>query len=176
VKELAGSEPTGSLSRVLEEKAKSVDFESGAVKQKIHDKTKTLNAVLSLTQVLFIGLAFMALYNGSRKYYVEHVVMALYFVSFFLIVLTALSLLAFGTIKALGYAGASDTARHIVLRGVQFWIPLAVLGGYLFLAFRRFYGSSAVRALVAAPVVLVISIAVQNMLSWVGFLLIISTL
>jgi hypothetical protein len=99
IREIAKSEPTGTLSRLMEEKAKSVDLESEAVKQKIYGKTKTVNAILSLMQALFIGLAFMAVYYASRQYYVEHLVLALYFVSFFLIVLTVLSVLGFGFIK-----------------------------------------------------------------------------
>jgi hypothetical protein len=38
------------LSKLMEEKAKSVDLESEAVKQKIYAKTKTVNAILSLTR------------------------------------------------------------------------------------------------------------------------------
>jgi len=173
IKESAKSEPTGFLSRLLEEKAKTVDLESGAVKQKIHDKTKTLNAILSLTQVLFIAVGFMAVYYGSRRYYVEHLVFALYFVSFFLIVLTALSALGIVFIKITSYVSLSESVRHIISRGFQFWIPLGILASYLFFAFRTFYRSSITRALLGIPFVLAVSIATQNILSWIGLLLIV---
>lgn len=176
ISEIARSEPTGYLSRLMEEKAKTVDFESETVKQKIHGKSKTLNAILSLTQVLFIALAFMAVYYVSRQYYVEHLVLALYFVSFFLIVLTALSVLSFTFIKAVHYFHPSDAIRYLISRILQFWAPLGILAAYLFLAFRTFYGSSIVRALIAVPFVLIVSIVTQNILSWVAFVLIVGSL
>lgn len=176
IREIARSEPTGSLSRLMEEKAKSVDLESEAVKQKINSKTKTVNGILSLMQVLFIGLAFMAVYYISRQYFVEHLVLALYFVSFFLIVLTVLSGLGFAFIKVVNYVSAAEVVSHIILRGVQFWIPLGVLATYLFFAFRTFYKSSILRALIGVPFVLIVSIVTQNVLSWIAFLLIIGSL
>lgn len=176
IRAVARSEPTGFLSRVVEEKARTVDLESEAVKQKIHDKTKTVNAVLSLTQVLFIGLAFMAIYYSSRKYYVEHLVMALYFVSFFLIVLTILAALGIIFVKTAGYLDVSESVRQSGTRGFRFWIPLGILATYLFFAFRLFYKSSIARAITGIPFVLIISIAIQNILSWIGFLIIASSL
>lgn len=176
IKELAKSEPTGVLNRILDEKAKTVDLESETVKQKIYDKSKTLNAVLSLTQVLFIALGFMAVYYRSRQYYVEHLVLSLYFVSFFLIVLTALSALGIVFIKISSYVSLSEEIRRFISRGLQFWIPLGVLASYLFFAFRTFYKSSAVRALMGIPFVLFVSVATQNILSWIGFLVIVFSL
>jgi hypothetical protein len=176
IREVARSEPTGSLSRLMKEKAKSVDLESEAVKQKIHDKTKTLNAILSLTQVLFIGLAFMTIFYASRQYYVEHLVLALYFVSFFLIVLTSLSVMGFAFIKIVNYVGAPEVVRYVISRGIQFWVPLGVLAAYLFFAFRTFYESSIVRAVMGVPFVLIVSIVTQNILSWIGFLIVVGSL
>ena len=173
IRESAKSEPTGFLSNLVEEKAKTVNLESEALKQKIQDKAKTLNAILSLSQVLFIGLAFMAIYYTSRQYYVEHLVLALYFVSFFLIVLTAITVLGLVSTKVLSFVSPSENVRHIISRGFEFWIPLGVLATYLFFAFRTFYRSSVVRALIGIPFVLAVSIVAQNILSWIAILLIV---
>ena len=173
IKEIAESEPTGFLSRTIEEKMKTMDFESEVVKQKIHNKTKTLNGILGLTQVLFIGLAFMAVYYTSRNYYVEHLVLTLYFVSFFFIVLITLSLLWIVFIKILDFINPSESVYYIVSRGFQFWIPLGILATYLLFAFRTFYRSSIVRAVIAVPFVLIVSIVTQNILSWIAIFLIV---
>lgn len=170
---LAKSEPTGFLRQVVEEKAKTVNFESEAVKQKIHDKFETVNALFGLTQILFIGLAFMVVYRVSRRYYVEHLILALHFASFFVIVLTALTVVGIAFIKVSAYVNFSETVRHIMSRGIRFWVPLAVLSPYLFFAFRTFYKSSIRRALIGIPVALLVSVAAQNILSWIAVLLVV---
>jgi hypothetical protein len=173
IKGIAESEPTGFLSRTIEEKTKTVDLESEVIRQKIHDKTKTLNGILGLTQVLFISLAFMAVYYTSRQYYVEHLVLALYFVSFFFIVLITLSLLWIIFIKIINLISPSESVYYIVSRGVHFWIPLGILAAYLLFAFRTFYKSSIARAAIGIPFVLIVSILTQNILSWIAILLIV---
>jgi hypothetical protein len=115
----------------------------------------------------------MAIYYTSRQYYVEHLVLALYFVSFFLSVLTAIAVLGLVSTKVLSFVSPSENVRHIISRGFEFWIPLGALAIYLFFAFRTFYRSSISRALIGIPFVLAVSIAAQNFLSWLAVLLII---
>jgi hypothetical protein len=92
---------------------------------------------LVILMVPLLALALLPLYRRRRRYFVEHLVFATHFYSFFLLLLLALFAAAnayFGAARRLGLP-----LRGVDFEGIFTAVFLAACGAYLYLALRRVY-------------------------------------
>jgi hypothetical protein len=110
-------------------KARSVDVQT--LVDKIRQRVEKYASVLRFASVLVSGLFLTALYYGTRKYYVEHLVFSLHYYSFDFFTKSAFGLLFILT----GLVGWK-AAGHVL----NLFYPLALI--YLMFALRRVYKES----------------------------------
>ena len=121
-------EKTGSVAQFVERRARRKGVEKGAFVEKVSTRVQSYATWLQPLAVAGISLALAFLYWGTRRYFVEHLVFSLHFLSFaFILGIVFLpSLMMFG----IGFGFTSV-------------LSIALLAFYLFTALRTVYREAA---------------------------------
>lgn len=126
---------------------------------KIFQKAEKYSAVLRFASVLVSGLFLSALYYGTKRYYVEHLIFSLYYYSFDFLC---------KSLFALVIVGAYAAGTKLPTRTLDLFYPLAFI--YLLFALRRVYRESWGRTVLKAVVLFVCEVLLFMAVNMIGFI------
>jgi len=162
----ARMDPSGLLSQMVAHKAKTVDLEAEIFKLNFDQKFKAYSGILSLVVVAIACLPLMLVYRHVRKYYAEHLILALYTVSA-LLLFDAVAIWLQMLIEKIFEPPRWGWPKQIEL--YMNFVMMGIFGVYVFTACKRFYRNSTGKALLALPLVFVTAMLASRLLSALGF-------
>jgi uncharacterized membrane protein len=177
LKEAAASmDPTGYTSQVVNERAAKENIETGEFREKFNSRFKTYQNLFSFSIVVLLSLLFMLFFRKEKKFYIEHLVFALYTASFILLVSLVSDMLQHYFLKTSGFGLSLSPGGAELWSGILFNYPaLAIQLAYVYLALRKFYGSSVKKSILTLPAIFILLFLIQNIMTVVAFLVIFNT-
>jgi hypothetical protein len=124
------------LRGLLAEPQKSAEFESESMREKFHQRMERFSEPLSFANVLMLALVLRALFGRRRKYFAEHGVFSMHFMSF--VLFTGLLFFPAPFLLRAGWGAVVLPVMSLIL----LWQFV-----HLVLAIRRFYFSPGLRGI-----------------------------
>lgn len=150
VRTFTAANPTGWLSRTLDELANARGIPASQFAQEVNSRWQSYISMSQLIYPLFVALALKLLFRRRGLYFAEHLIFALHVLAFSFLT----SALLWPVYAVFGLRSSTEpftAASVLITAGSVVWT-----GAYLLLAMRRAYAEPWLPALIKGPVVFLI--------------------
>lgn len=152
-------EKTGQFERMIDRQAAKKHMEPQALFDEISDKWQHFMSVLPVVFIFSFALILQLVFVFTRRYFVEHLVFAMHFVSFSMLVMTLMWPIYFLT-------GIKPGGFNMVIAGLKWLLDIV----YMFFAVRAVYRLGAARTFFVS-LLLIAGFFVSYLLVFIGSLI-----